>query len=85
MKRLLVEQSLEAGRLYLQEEGEDKRLSSDSVDSGDLGKHLQSCFPSFLHCNYVVFERVEFNDKIIFTFAFLRWSVLDQLAQQWWV
>lgn len=37
MKRPLLEQSLEAGRLYLQEEGEDKRLSSDSVDSGDQG------------------------------------------------
>ena len=37
MKQPLVEQTLEAGRLYLQEEGEDNRLSSDSVDSRDQG------------------------------------------------
>ena len=40
MKRPLVEQSLEAGRLYLQEEGEDKRLSTDSGDSGEQGNCL---------------------------------------------
>ena len=43
VKRPLVEQTLEAGRLYLQEEGEDNRLSSDSVDSRDQGKSYFPC------------------------------------------
>lgn len=38
MKRQLVEQTLESGRQYLQEEGEDNRLSIDSGDSGETGK-----------------------------------------------
>ena len=33
MKRPIIEQSLEAGRHYLREEGEDKRLSTDSGES----------------------------------------------------
>ena len=37
MKRPLVEQTLAAGRQYLQEEGEDNRLSAESTDSDNLG------------------------------------------------
>jgi hypothetical protein len=40
MKRQLVEQTLEAGRQYLQEEGEDNRLSVDSGDSSETGKYI---------------------------------------------
>ncbi|KAL5009782.1 hypothetical protein ScPMuIL_012087 [Solemya velum] len=36
VKRPLIEQSLEAGRYYLREEGEDKRLSTDSGESSDI-------------------------------------------------
>lgn len=44
-KRPIVEQSLEAGRFYLREEGLERRLSQDSVDSHENGEgqgHLQS-------------------------------------------
>jgi hypothetical protein len=41
MKRPIIEQSLEAGRFYLREEGEDKRLSTDSGESSELGEYPQ--------------------------------------------
>ena len=37
-KRPIIEQSLEAGRFYLREEGDDTRLSTSSNDSNDQGK-----------------------------------------------
>lgn len=37
-KRPIVEQSLEAGRYYLREEGLERRPSQDSVDSHENGK-----------------------------------------------
>lgn len=36
LKRPVVEQSLEAGRYYLREEGEDRRLSTDSAESAEF-------------------------------------------------
>lgn len=39
LKRPVVEQNLEAGRYYLREEGEERRLSTDSSESMELGKY----------------------------------------------
>ena len=66
MKRALLEQTLEAGRQYLQEEGEDKRLSTDSGDSGETGTHHKSiaCWATkWLHSNFVssILKNVNFR------------------------
>jgi hypothetical protein len=37
-KRLLIEHSLETGRMYLREEKEEKRTSSDSGEGSQSGK-----------------------------------------------
>ena len=66
MKRPLVEQTLAAGRQYLQEEGEDNRLSAESTDSDNLGiwfnyaskrgKYIVAALPVRLYFRYLVWQ-----------------------------
>ena len=57
-KRPIIEQSLEAGRFYLREEGDDTRLSTSSNDSNDQGK---------LNSQSMIYQSLEAGDNRLST------------------
>ncbi|XP_064602546.1 dystrophin-like isoform X2 [Liolophura sinensis] len=75
LKRPLVEQSLEAGRFYLREEGEDKRLSTDSADSGDVSDEDGAGEKDARHLIRKIRRQVRFLNR--------KWAELNQDSNEW--
>ncbi|XP_053396069.1 dystrophin-like isoform X7 [Mercenaria mercenaria] len=77
MKRQLVEQTLEAGRQYLQEEGEDSRLSIDSGDSSETGDVSLEKSPE--HEARELIKKIRRQVRLLNR----KWVELNQNCNQW--
>ncbi|XP_041352153.1 dystrophin-like isoform X2 [Gigantopelta aegis] len=78
LKRPLVEQSLEAGRFYLREEGEDKRLSTDSADSNDTDEGSMNDVSADMEARHLI-RKIRRQVRLLNR----KWVEINQRSNEW--
>ncbi|XP_067674722.1 dystrophin-like isoform X3 [Haliotis asinina] len=78
LKRPLVEQSLEAGRFYLREEGDDKRLSTDSGDSNETDEGSMTDVSADMDARHLI-KKIRRQVRLLNR----KWIEINQRSNEW--